>query len=250
MKTWRGFWRSWADMTSWSTSGSRDPIPSGSFICWPAWFPTRIGLPILSVILELPLSVRGVGRRTQPSSKLLNDLLITSALNRTVLWSFFLITKICYCWHILGTVWLLLYYWTSKLINALLSPSFPNSHHLRANFHIISYTRTPVVCAGRRTTDATKQQTAKWLAYYKCPKSDLFSTKCFKSDMLITSQWYFYSFVSGVRSLLIFTIWLSLWFGQLCPRGHGTRCQGIKFNEKWTQIPMAIWQCGIPRVFK
>ena len=46
-------------------------------------FPTRIGLPILSVILELPLSVRGVGRRTQPISKLLNDLLITSALNPT-----------------------------------------------------------------------------------------------------------------------------------------------------------------------
>ena len=52
----------------------------------------------------------------------------------TVLWSFFLITRICYCWHNIGTVWLLFYYWTSKLINVLLSPSFPNSHHLRANF--------------------------------------------------------------------------------------------------------------------
>jgi hypothetical protein len=40
---------------------------------------------ILSVILELPLSVRGVGRRTQPVSKLINDLLITSALNPTCL---------------------------------------------------------------------------------------------------------------------------------------------------------------------
>jgi len=40
---------------------------------------------ILSVILELPLSVRGVGRRTQPISKLLNDLLITNALNPTCL---------------------------------------------------------------------------------------------------------------------------------------------------------------------
>jgi hypothetical protein len=40
---------------------------------------------LLSVILELPLSVRGVGRRTQPISKLLNDLLITSALNPTCL---------------------------------------------------------------------------------------------------------------------------------------------------------------------
>ena len=40
---------------------------------------------ILSVILELPLSVRGVGRRTQPISKLLNYLLITSALNPTCL---------------------------------------------------------------------------------------------------------------------------------------------------------------------
>jgi hypothetical protein len=33
----------------------------------------------------------------------------------------------------LGTVWLLFYYWTSKLINVLLFPSFPNSHNLRAN---------------------------------------------------------------------------------------------------------------------
>jgi hypothetical protein len=24
-------------MTSWSTSGNKDPIPSGSFICWPTW---------------------------------------------------------------------------------------------------------------------------------------------------------------------------------------------------------------------
>jgi hypothetical protein len=39
--------------------------------------------------------------------------------------------------------------------------------------------------------------------------------------------------------MLIFTIWLSLWFGQLCSRGHGTRCQGVQFNEKWTKIPMA-----------
>jgi hypothetical protein len=36
-KTWRGFWRSWADMTPWNTSGNSDPIPSGSFICWPTW---------------------------------------------------------------------------------------------------------------------------------------------------------------------------------------------------------------------
>ena len=36
---------------------------------------------ILSVILELPSSVRGVGRRTQPIRKLQNDFLITSALN-------------------------------------------------------------------------------------------------------------------------------------------------------------------------
>jgi hypothetical protein len=50
------------------------------------------------------------------------------------LWSFFLITRMCYCWHNLGTIWLLFYYLTSKLINVLLSPSFPNSHHLRANF--------------------------------------------------------------------------------------------------------------------
>jgi hypothetical protein len=49
--------------------------------------------------------------------------------------------------------------------------------------------------------------------------------------------------------MLIFAIWLSLWLGQLCSRGHGTRCQGVQFNAKWTNIPMAIWQCGTPRVF-
>jgi len=40
--------------------------------------------------------------------------------------------------------------------------------------------------------------------------------------------------------MLIFAIWLSLrlWFRQLCSRGHGTRCQGVQFNEKWTKIPM------------
>jgi hypothetical protein len=63
------------------------------------------------------------------------------------------------------------------------------------------------------------QQTTKWLPYYKCLKSDMFSTKSFKSDMLITSQWFFYSFVSG----------------SLCSRGHGTRWQGVQFNEKWTK---------------
>jgi hypothetical protein len=40
---------------------------------------------ILSVILKLPLSVRGVGRRTQSIRTLLNDLLITTALNPTCL---------------------------------------------------------------------------------------------------------------------------------------------------------------------
>jgi hypothetical protein len=35
----------------------------------------------------------------------------------------------------LGTVWSLdIYYWTSKLMNLLLFPTFPNSHHLCANF--------------------------------------------------------------------------------------------------------------------
>jgi hypothetical protein len=90
----------------------------------------------------------------------------------SVQWKMNKITRMCYCWHNLGTVWLLLYYWISKLINVLLSPSSPNSHHLR------------------RTTNSTNQQTTKWLAYYKCLKSDMFSTKCFKSDMLITSQWF------------------------------------------------------------
>jgi hypothetical protein len=52
----------------------------------------------------------------------------------SVQWKMNKITRICYCWQNLGTVWLLFYYWTIKLINVLLSPSFPNSHHLRANF--------------------------------------------------------------------------------------------------------------------
>jgi hypothetical protein len=42
-------------------------------------------LIILSVILEPPLSVRGVERRTQPIRKLLYDLHITSALYSTCL---------------------------------------------------------------------------------------------------------------------------------------------------------------------
>ena len=45
---------------------------------------------------------------------------------------------------------------------------------------------------------------------------------------------------STIVVMLIFTIWMSLWFGQLCSRGHGTRCQGVQFNAKWTKIPMAI----------
>jgi hypothetical protein len=37
--------------------------------------------------------------------------------------------------QVLSTVWSLFYYWTSKPINIILPfPSFPNSHHLRANF--------------------------------------------------------------------------------------------------------------------
>jgi hypothetical protein len=64
----------------------------------------------------------------------------------TVLWSFFLITIMCYCWHNLGTVWLVFYYWTSKLINVLLSPSFPNSHHLRANFPNYKWVQKSLTC--------------------------------------------------------------------------------------------------------
>jgi hypothetical protein len=47
----------------------------------------QVGLKviILSFILELPMSERGAGPRTQPIRKLLNDLLITSALNPTIL---------------------------------------------------------------------------------------------------------------------------------------------------------------------
>jgi hypothetical protein len=73
----------------------------------------------------------------------------------------------------------------------------PTCRKYLTNF--ISYTRTLFVCTGRRTTDATNQQTTKWLAYYKCFKSNLLITKCFKSDLLITSQWFSYSFVSGDR---------------------------------------------------
>jgi hypothetical protein len=98
-------------------------------------------LIILSVIVELPLSVRGLWRRTQPIRKLLNDLLIPSALNPTCLLQCALnptcllqVCKFCelFCGHSsslqecvtvginLGTVWLLFYYRTSKLINVLL----------------------------------------------------------------------------------------------------------------------------------
>ena len=62
---------------------------SQSIICRKVLFPMYTDIPlkviILSVILEPPLSVWGVGRRTQPIRKLLNDLLITSALNPTCL---------------------------------------------------------------------------------------------------------------------------------------------------------------------
>jgi hypothetical protein len=37
------------------------------------------------------------------------------------------------------------------------------------------------------------------------------------------------------------SVWLSLWFGQLSSKGHGTRCHGVQFNKEWTKIPMAIW---------
>jgi hypothetical protein len=57
-------------------------------------------------------------------------------------------------------------------------------------------------------------------------------------------------YIVQIVVILIFAIWLSLWFGQLCSRGHGTRCQGVQFNEKWTKIPMAMCQCGTPRLFK
>ena len=36
----------------------------------------------------------------------------------------------------------------------------------------------------------------------------------------------------------------SLWFRQLCYRGHG-----VQFNKELIKIAMAIWQCGTPRVF-
>jgi hypothetical protein len=55
-------------------------------------------------------------------------------------------------------------------------------------------------------------------------------------------------YIVQIVVMLIFVIWLSLWFGQLCSRGHGTRCQGDQCNEEWTKIPMAIWQCDTPRV--
>jgi hypothetical protein len=45
--------------------------------------------------------------------------------------------------------------------------------------------------------------------------------------------------------MLIFAIWLSLWFGQLCSRGYGTGCQGVQFNAKWTKIPMLSKQLHI-----
>jgi hypothetical protein len=49
----------------------------------------------------------------------------------------------------LGTVWSLFYYWTSKLINLLLFPSFPNSHHLRVDFKVTLTVVTRVSTSGR-----------------------------------------------------------------------------------------------------
>ena len=51
----------------------------------------------------------------------------------------------------LGTVCSLFYYWTSKLINVLLFPSFPNSHHLRANFPSYKEPR-PQIQMSRKST--------------------------------------------------------------------------------------------------
>jgi hypothetical protein len=46
----------------------------------------------------------------------------------------------------LGTVWLLFYYWTSKLINLLLFPSFPNSHHLLTNSPRYKWVGKSLIC--------------------------------------------------------------------------------------------------------
>ena len=41
------------------------------------------------------------------------------------------------------------------------------------------------------------------------------------------------------QSMINFTkVWLTVWL-----------TDGVQFNEKWTKIHMAIWQCGTPRVF-
>jgi hypothetical protein len=153
---------------------------------------------ILSVILELPLSVRGVGRRTQPIRKLLNDLLITSALNPTCLLQSALnsvvhqeyLCKLCelFCGHSsssqecvtvginLGTVWLLLVVTRRSA-----------SGHGVSGLSVVSSGNSCNYC------------------------------------------------INNVQTLgLRFAIWLSLWSGNLCSRGHGTGCQGVQFNAKWT----------------
>ena len=55
----------------------------------------------------------------------------------------------------LGAVWSLFYYWTSKLINLLLFPSFHNSHHLWANFTNYKGHR-PQIQMSRKITGMTK----------------------------------------------------------------------------------------------
>jgi hypothetical protein len=48
-------------------------------------------------------------------------------------------------------------YWTSKLINLLLFPSFPNSHHLRANFPNYKGAGPQIQMSRKITTEAFHQ---------------------------------------------------------------------------------------------
>jgi hypothetical protein len=143
------------------------------------------------------LSVRGVGRRTQPIRKLLNDLLITSALNPT-----------CLLQSALNPTCLLQVNDFSTHGRSVQCKMTKNTHGYMTVWYTkgiyVSFVNCfVVILPHHKNLLLLAIPLVQYDRYsYKCLKSDLLITKCFKSDMLITSQWFFYSFVSGFGSLI------------------------------------------------
>ena len=90
---------------------------------------------------------------------------------------------------------MLFYYWTSKLINVLLFPSFPNSHHLRANFP--NYKGPgPQIQMSRKITVLQ----VRWNSAYKYIYSNntyiIYHVNrcrnCVETCVSLMSRWYFY----------------------------------------------------------